>query len=127
MSDNHRYLPWHGISRDEISWWPLVESCHCDGCGLCATSCPTNALAFDYMLRVPFINRFHRCVVGCSVCAVVCPNGAFQLPDDEMVHRLIAERGLANRARFELRLYRKRLAGIMPQAGSVDTPGDFIQ
>jgi len=79
MSGNHRVKFWHGIPRDEILWQPLVQSCLCDGCGLCVTTCPANALSFDFELKLPFVELM-RCLVGCSTCATICPNQAILLP-----------------------------------------------
>lgn len=85
MNGNHHVKPWHGAPRDEICWYPLVESCKCDGCGLCVTSCPSGALAFDFELNLAFAAAPHRCLVGCTTCAMLCPNEAIHLPERSAV------------------------------------------
>jgi len=113
MGGNHRVSIWHGIPRDQLCWWPVTITCKCDGCGLCVTSCPVEALAFDHSLGIPFVNHVHRCIVGCTTCATVCPKEAIILPGRDAIQQVIAERGLAERARKELRLYRKRYEGVL--------------
>lgn len=115
MSGNHRIKFWHGIPRDEILWHPLVQSCLCDGCGLCVTTCPSNALSFDFKLKIPSVEPM-RCLVGCSICAAICPNQAILLPDRETLKALIEAHHLDILARQKLKRQRRRLSGVMPQA-----------
>jgi CDP-4-dehydro-6-deoxyglucose reductase len=123
MSGNHHLKPWHGLSRDEILWQPLIQSCLCDGCGLCVTSCPAEALAFDFTLKIPFVDPL-RCLVGCSTCATLCPNEAILLPGRHAILEVIEKHHLDVVARTELRRRRKRFAGVLPQ---VIYPGDFAE
>jgi ferredoxin len=115
MSGNHRIKYWLGIPRDEILWQPLVQSCLCDGCGLCVTTCPMNALSFDFELKLPFVEPM-RCLVGCSVCAAVCPNEAILLPDRKALQDVIERHHLEVSARQELNRHRRHLSGVLPQA-----------
>lgn len=115
MGGNHHLLPWRGVPRDEISWWPIVQKCKCDGCGLCVISCPAEALAFDYELDIPFVRALHRCLVGCSTCASLCPNGALLLPDPAGLRQTIVQHGIPREAREELRTRRKLFAGVLPE------------
>jgi len=114
MRGNHRIKYWHGIPRDEILWQPLVQSCLCDGCGLCVTTCPSNALSFDFELKLPFVEPM-RCLVGCSTCAVVCPNQAILLPKPEALQDIIERHHLDVSARQELKSHRRRYNGVLPQ------------
>lgn len=114
MSSNHHIKCWHGIPRDEILWQPLVQSCLCDGCGLCVTTCPTQALSFDYALNLPFVEPL-RCLVGCSTCATICPTHAILLPDPGSLHKIIEQSRLEEVARQELRLRRRRYNGKLPE------------
>lgn len=123
MSGNHRILPWHGVPRDEISWWPIVEKCKCKGCGLCVISCPADALAFDYELRIPFVHTLHRCIVGCSICAMLCPQEAVLLPNRNKIQSVISENELAHSSRQELRRQRKHFAGVLPEVIYPDDVG----
>ena len=116
MTSNHRFTFWHGVPRDEIAWWPLVESCACDGCGLCVTSCPGGALAFDFALNLAFAAAPHRCLVGCTTCATLCPNQAIHLPDRQVVQEVIARHTIPYRTRRELEARRREFAAALPSA-----------
>lgn len=122
MSGNHHVKRWHGIPRDEIRWQPLVQSCLCDGCGLCVTSCPVGALAFDFRLKIPFVDPL-RCLVGCSTCASLCPTQAIQMPDRIQLQAMIEQHHLDVFARRELRRRRKRFAGVLPETYFPDDVG----
>lgn len=124
MNGNHHVKPWHGVPREEICWYPLVESCKCDGCGLCVTSCPSGALAFDFELDLAFASQPHRCLVGCTICAMLCPNEAIHLPDHRVAQEIIARHAVTERARRELGARRRKLAGILPSTSDV---GDLPQ
>jgi len=115
MSGNHHLGRWHGIPRDEIRWQPLVQSCLCDGCGLCVTSCPNKALYFDFSLKIPFVDPL-RCLVGCSTCAALCPHEAILLPDRRVLREIIELHHVDSVTRKELHQRRKKYAGVLPQA-----------
>lgn len=119
MNGNHHVRPWHGIHRDELIWHPLIQSCLCDGCGLCVTSCPEKALAFDFRLNLPFVDPL-RCLVGCSICATLCPHEAILLPDRCAAQEIVEKYHLDSEARMELRRHRKRFAGLLPQSDCSD-------
>lgn len=115
MSGNHHLGRWYGIPRDEIRWQPLVQSCLCDGCGLCVTSCPNKALYFDFSLNIPFVDPL-LCLVGCSTCATLCPQEAILLPDKRDIQEIIELQQVDVVARKELRRRRKQYARVFPQA-----------
>ena len=55
---------------------PVVDERRCSGCGWCAKTCPTGALAMDGAL--PMLVRPTACV-SCGVCVDVCPTDAIAL------------------------------------------------
>lgn len=124
MRDNHRIKFWLGIPRDEILWQPLVQSCLCDGCGLCVTTCPTNALSYDFNLKLPFVEPM-RCLVGCSICFAVCPNQAIILPDPETLQDIIESHHLEILARKELKRRQHDFGGVLSQAFGTNDPADL--
>lgn len=124
MNGNHRFTYCHGVPRAEICWYPLVESCKCDGCGLCVTSCPSGALAFDFDLNLAFAATPHRCLVGCTTCATLCPIEAIHLPDRRTVQEVIARYDVTRRARRELEAHHRQLASVLPSANGA---GDLRQ
>jgi len=52
--------------------YPEVNEEECEGCGLCAKSCPADAIAVED--RVAVINT-EKCI-GCGECTPTCPTGA---------------------------------------------------
>lgn len=114
MKGNHRIKIWHGIPRDDINWYPIVKSCLCDGCGLCVTTCPNQALSFDFEMDLPFVDML-RCMVGCSICASVCSLQAIVFPDPETLHKMIECHQLDLIARQQLLENKLEYNGVMPQ------------
>jgi Fe-S-cluster-containing hydrogenase component 2 len=90
---------------------------------LCVISCPAEALAFDYELRIPFVPALHRCLVGCSTCATLCPTEAIHVPDRKQIQTMIERHHLDIFTRRKLRQRRKRFAGVLPEVIYPDDVG----
>jgi len=86
---------WHGIPREEIDWYPTVESELCVGCG-------RRVYKFDYENNVPVVANPLNCLVGCRTCANTCPQHAISFPPMSYLHKLIRKRGVISRNRKTL-------------------------
>jgi len=69
---------YNGISREEIPWFPRVDSNRCTGCGVCISFCPNKV----YRERdgKPEVIDPYACVVGCSGCVSQCASQAISFP-----------------------------------------------
>ncbi|NTW82067.1 MAG: ferredoxin family protein [Chlorobiaceae bacterium] len=74
--------------REEIAWFPVIESELCNGCEACADFCrpgvfePGQADLASEVVRKPkmTVANPYNCVVLCTRCEPVCPSGAITLP-----------------------------------------------
>ncbi|MDD1773853.1 MAG: ferredoxin family protein [Methanomassiliicoccales archaeon] len=66
-----------GIPRDEIPWFPKVDSKKCSGCSSCVEFCSQGVFTFDGKSHVA---KPYNCVVGKSSCRAFCPERAITFP-----------------------------------------------
>lgn len=73
---------WHGIPRDEIPWYPTIDSEKCVSCGKCVDYCTLGTFAFEEKNgeKKPIVKNPYNCVVLCTGCDSVCPSGAISHP-----------------------------------------------
>lgn len=72
-------MPWFaGISREEIKWYPTIDSTKCVKCGICM-NCGKEV--YDWTENGPVVARPYSCVVGCTTCANLCLGNAITFPD----------------------------------------------
>lgn len=67
----------HGIPREEIEWFPTIDTEMCSSCGKCAEFCHRGVYSFD---GSPKVENPYRCVVSCTGCQKICPEGAISFP-----------------------------------------------
>ena len=68
---------YHGIPREEIHWFPTIDTEKCSGCGLCAKFCQRGVYTFD---EKPHVTNPYRCVVSCTGCKSQCEEDAILFP-----------------------------------------------
>ena len=74
-------IPWWGIPREEIPWYPRIDYERCIGCGLCFLTCSgRNVYDWDFEKNRPVVARPYNCMVGCNTCANLCPRDAIIFP-----------------------------------------------
>ena len=66
-----------GIPREEIPWFPKVDTKLCSGCSSCVEFCVQGVFFFDGRSHVV---RPYNCVVGNSSCKAFCPEKAISFP-----------------------------------------------
>ncbi len=66
-----------GARREDIKWFPSIDSSKCDECGACAKFCKRGVYTFN---GVPHVTNPYRCVVGCTGCEKECKAGAISFP-----------------------------------------------
>lgn len=57
--------------------YPIYDQKKCTSCGLCAASCPEQAISIDP------VNIDHLKCIACGKCVTVCPEKVFQIPPDD--------------------------------------------
>lgn len=72
---------WRGIPREEIPWFPSIDSEKCIGCRECISICKNGVLAFDEEAQKSTVVTPYNCVVECRTCAKLCPADAIDFPD----------------------------------------------
>ena len=76
------------VPREEIAWFPTIETSACNGCGDCVSFCRPGVFAFSVadtessaVLRPKMlVANPYNCMVLCTRCEPVCPSGAITLP-----------------------------------------------
>ncbi len=91
MAKDLSKIPWHGITRTEIPWFPVINEEKCIGCQLCYVSCGREVYEFDDDKRKAVVERPYNCLVGCSTCATICPTEAIDFPPKELIQKIEKE------------------------------------
>jgi len=90
---------WHGIPREDIPWYPMVDAETCIGCELCYVSCGRNV--FEMRDNKSIVEHPFNCMVGCSTCATVCPVEAIRFPGRDLIWKLEREHKIFSLVRTE--------------------------
>ena len=91
-------IPWWGIDRKEIPWYPTINYDKCARCGVCFVSCGRRVFDWDKNEDKPVVARPYNCMVACQTCANLCPCGAIEFPDIELVRKLAAKAQVVKKA-----------------------------
>jgi NAD-dependent dihydropyrimidine dehydrogenase PreA subunit len=83
---------WRGIPREEIPWFPTIDTEKCIGCRECITICKNGVLAFDEAAQKSTVVNPYNCVVECRTCAKLCPADAISFPDANEFSAFIKEK-----------------------------------
>jgi NAD-dependent dihydropyrimidine dehydrogenase PreA subunit len=76
------------VAREDIAWFPTIDTALCNGCEACADLCrpgvfetgpPDNGSTAVLRPRMRVMNPYN-CQVLCTRCEPVCPTGAITLP-----------------------------------------------
>jgi CDP-4-dehydro-6-deoxyglucose reductase len=118
MSDPRFTQPWHGVPRDQISWFPTIEPELCNGCGLCATSCGRAVFRYDYASRNAVVIAPVQCMVGCTTCANICPSDAISFQSQSALRLMIRRRHVLQRVK-KIELEDRARFAMVPPAGDV--------
>lgn len=95
-------IPWHGIPRKEIEWYPRVIEENCIGCGLCYLTCGRDVYDFDFERKKPVVFRPYNCMVGCNTCGMICTQDAIEFPSLAYLRGVIKKNKVVAQARKKL-------------------------
>lgn len=108
MSSNGKVMPWHGISRNQIDWYPTTVEDRCIGCGMCTTSCGRGVYGFDYERNVAVVVNPILCMVGCTTCATICTRDAIEFPSTGFIRQLVRDQKLLRQSKDMLKANREK-------------------
>jgi len=74
------YGTWRGVAREQIPWFPTVDTLKCVGCKECFNFCSQKVYAWDETNNRTTVAQPFKCVVGCNTCAGLCKEGAIMFP-----------------------------------------------
>ena len=84
------------VNREEIPWFPVVETALCTGCGICSDFCPKSVydLVEDAENPANKIQKAHvvnpyQCVMLCTGCLTKCPQNAITFPNKDDFYKFI--------------------------------------
>jgi len=71
------------IPREEIPWYPAVDSGGCIGNQDCIAFCPQEVFRWDVEAGHTVVAEPFNCVIGCRECEQVCVSQAIRFPSPE--------------------------------------------
>jgi len=107
---------WHGIPRQEVPWYPTVDTQACIGCELCYVTCGRGV--YDIQDRKAVTTKPYACMVGCTTCAMVCPTDAIHFPDREVVRRVEREYKILRLVKEEAKAKRGKQDALKARAAA---------
>lgn len=75
-----KYGEWKGVPREQVPWYPTIDTEKCTGCRTCFEFCSHHVYAWDEDTDRPRIAEPFQCVVGCSNCSHQCSEKAISFP-----------------------------------------------
>jgi NAD-dependent dihydropyrimidine dehydrogenase PreA subunit len=118
VAEEKKQQTWHGIPREDIPWFPVVDADTCIGCTLCYTTCGRSVYEMQDNKAVP-VNPM-SCMVGCSTCGTVCPVQAITFPDRDLVWKLEREHKIFKIVRQEAKEKMAKQDALKARAAAED-------
>ncbi len=88
-----------GYPREEIGWFPTIDSEKCVKCGMCM-NCGKNV--YDWTENGAKVARPFDCVVGCTTCANLCLGNAISFPEIDVVRETYKKQGIWAKVKKQL-------------------------
>jgi len=117
MTEKNQQL-WHGIPRQDIPWFPTVDTDTCIGCTLCYLSCGRGVYEMQDN-KVVVVNPY-GCMVGCSTCATVCPVEAVSFPGRDLIWKFEREHKIFKEVRQESKEKMSKAEALKARAAAED-------
>lgn len=94
-------IPWLGMDRKDIEWYPSIDYDKCATCGICFITCGRRVFDFDKQAGKVYVANPYNCMVACQTCANLCPTGAISFPETSYIKTLVARNKVVKKA-FEI-------------------------
>jgi NAD-dependent dihydropyrimidine dehydrogenase PreA subunit len=118
MADEKKPQTWHGIPRQDIPWFPTVDTDACIGCTLCYVSCGRGV--YEMQDNKSVVVNPYSCMVGCGTCGTVCPTQAISFPDHDLIWKLEREHKIFNVVRQESKEKKAKQDALKARAEAED-------
>ena len=81
----------HGIPRNKIPWYPIIDYEKCVNCGKCVDYCKLGVYEFeeDHGTQRLVVKNPANCVVLCNGCDAICLVGAIEHPSKKDTREII--------------------------------------
>jgi len=79
------YGSWHGYPREQIPWFPTINTETCTNCVACMDLCAREVYEQDEDGRIWVAEPF-LCMVGCCFCKSVCEPKALLFPNQDILN-----------------------------------------
>jgi len=89
-----------GFPREEIDWFPTIDSTKCVKCGMCMNC---GKKVFDWTEKGAVVARPYDCLVGCSTCSNLCLGNAITFPDIQIVRDVYKRENIWSKVKKQLR------------------------
>jgi NAD-dependent dihydropyrimidine dehydrogenase PreA subunit len=76
---------WHGIPRNKIPWYPIIDYEKCITCGKCLDFCHMKVFTAEEKdgKKKAVVKNPNSCIVTCTGCDSICPTGAIKHPSEK--------------------------------------------
>jgi NAD-dependent dihydropyrimidine dehydrogenase PreA subunit len=91
-------IPWWGVDRKEIEWYPTIDYDKCATCGIFFVTCGRMVFDFDKKEGKVIVAHPYNCMVAFQTCANLCPTGALSFPDASYTKKLVAKNKVVKKA-----------------------------
>jgi MinD superfamily P-loop ATPase len=89
-----------GLQREEINWYPTIDSSKCLKCGTCMNC---GKKVYDWSSdKGAIVARPFDCVVGCNTCANLCQGVAITFPDVQYIRDIYQKEHLWGKIRKQM-------------------------
>ena len=75
-----KYGEWKGVPREQVPWYPTIDTEQCTGRKTCFEFCSHHVYAWDEATDRPRVTEPFQCVVGCSSCSHQCAREGDLIP-----------------------------------------------
>ena len=88
-----------GYPRENIKWFPTIDTAKCVKCGMCM-NCGKGV--YKWTEKGPEIVQPYNCVIGCTTCGNLCLGNAVSFPDIQQVREIYKKEGIWAKVKKQL-------------------------